>query len=242
MIKRFFKGFTLAEVLIVVGIIGMIAEMTIPTLMSNVQEKQTAVALKKAFSNLSNVYNLATQENGTPDTWNVTADGAGADTVIKMFAPYLKITKNCGTGGNCFSGENYYHLNGNSRGDINSDASISKAQLSDGSLLGYAVLSNTCVENWGSSKELQNICGYFYIDTNGFKKPNIVGKDFFLIYMTKYGLVPTGSPSETTGYTFTTDCLGKHAGWGCSAWVIYNENLDYLKCNTLDWNSKTKCG
>lgn len=30
-------------------------------------------------------------------------------------------------------------------------------------------------------------------------------------------------------------------GGGCTAWVIFNENMDYLHCDDLSWNGKTKC-
>ena len=36
-----FKAFTLAEILITLGIIGVVAAMTIPTLITNYQKKQT---------------------------------------------------------------------------------------------------------------------------------------------------------------------------------------------------------
>lgn len=46
-------GFTLAEVLITLGIIGVIATLTLPTLMSNTAEREYATALKKATSALT---------------------------------------------------------------------------------------------------------------------------------------------------------------------------------------------
>lgn len=30
-------------------------------------------------------------------------------------------------------------------------------------------------------------------------------------------------------------------GTSCSAWVIYNENMDYIRCSDLSWGGKTKC-
>jgi prepilin-type N-terminal cleavage/methylation domain-containing protein len=48
--KRF--GFTLAEVLITLGIIGVVAAMTIPTLMTNTTASQFKTAYKKSLSNL----------------------------------------------------------------------------------------------------------------------------------------------------------------------------------------------
>ncbi|MBR1942558.1 hypothetical protein IJ843_02340, partial [bacterium] len=46
-------------------------------------------------------------------------------------------------------------------------------------------------------------------------------------------LTPSGEPDAWTGslnaYTYST------------AWVIKNENLDYLKCSDLNWETKTSC-
>ena len=46
--KRF--GFTLAEVLITLGIIGVVAAMTMPILYTNIQKKTTVAKLQKAIS------------------------------------------------------------------------------------------------------------------------------------------------------------------------------------------------
>jgi len=230
-------GFTLSEVLITLGIIGVIAAMTIPTLIQKQQEKTTVVALKKAYSTLSQAYTLAVAENGTPDTWTSNPSGTGAASVDFMdkLAPYLRITKNCGTGGDCFPNIIYYHWNGTAWGNANTYTAVSKAQLIDGSLLGAYVGSTTCTDRTGSSQALQNTCSNFYIDTNGMKGPNIIGKDFFLVSLTKYGMIPVGTPREGI-YPF-----GDNRGWGFTAWVIYNENMDYLHCNDLAWGGKTKC-
>ena len=77
------------------------------------------------------------------------------------------------------------------------------------------------------------------------KPPNATGKDVFWFVLTKYGLVPGGLAEETGSSTFDNRCnlekTGTMNGYGCTAWVIYNENMDYLKCNDLSWNGKTKC-
>ena len=44
------SGFTLAEVLITLGVIGVVAAMTMPSLVAHYKEKQTVVALKKFYS------------------------------------------------------------------------------------------------------------------------------------------------------------------------------------------------
>lgn len=58
------KGFTLAEVLITLGIIGVVAAMTLPSLIQKYRERQCVTALKKAVSVLDNAYRLFLFENG----------------------------------------------------------------------------------------------------------------------------------------------------------------------------------
>jgi prepilin-type N-terminal cleavage/methylation domain-containing protein len=56
--KLFNPAFTLAEVLITLGIIGVVAAMTIPTLMAKINERQTVTKVKKAYSSLSNAMRI----------------------------------------------------------------------------------------------------------------------------------------------------------------------------------------
>lgn len=234
------RAFTLAEVLITLGIIGVVAALTIPTLIQNANEKATVTALKKAYSVLSQAYALAVIDNGTPDTWNL-ANGDSA--MIVALAPYLKITKNCSDGsGGCFpSGVTYQAVQG---GDISwPSTSWAELILSDGSFIfANTAIDSTCKTPRGSSQILQGVCGEYFVDINGGKKPNQYGKDMFEFYLAKDGIVPEGSQLETSN-TFASACAleGSRFGWGCSAWVIYHENMDYLKCSGLSWGGKTKC-
>lgn len=52
-----FAAFTVAEVLIVMGIIGIIAETTIPTLMRNTQDAEFKAGFKKEFSEIAQAFN-----------------------------------------------------------------------------------------------------------------------------------------------------------------------------------------
>ena len=52
------SGFTLAEVLITLMIIGVIAAMTIPSLMQSTESKEFSVAFKKAFATVNQVMSL----------------------------------------------------------------------------------------------------------------------------------------------------------------------------------------
>lgn len=57
-------GFTLSEVLITLGIIGVVAAMTIPILITNYQKKETVTKLRRAISILNQAYRLSFDDNG----------------------------------------------------------------------------------------------------------------------------------------------------------------------------------
>lgn len=63
------RAFTLAEVLITLGIIGVVAAMTIPVLMNYYQEQALLTQFNKAYSTISQAYVSAAQDNLTADHW-----------------------------------------------------------------------------------------------------------------------------------------------------------------------------
>ncbi len=64
------KGFTLAEILITLGIIGIIAAMVLPGIIENTKERQTVVKLKKSYSVIQNAVQKTIAENGELDEWS----------------------------------------------------------------------------------------------------------------------------------------------------------------------------
>ena len=73
--------------------------MTMPSLITNYQKKQTVTQLKKAYTELSQVIKSAEQENGMIETWDVSSmlEGQeGADRFANEFLiPYIKVIKKC---------------------------------------------------------------------------------------------------------------------------------------------------
>lgn len=65
--NRLCRGFTLAEVLITLGIIGVVAAMTMPSLIQHHKEKETVARLEKFSSTLSQALNLWKAETGCID-------------------------------------------------------------------------------------------------------------------------------------------------------------------------------
>lgn len=63
-------GFTLAEILITLGIIGIVAAMTIPTLMHEYKIKRTITILREDQSIITQMLKLSESENGEPEGWD----------------------------------------------------------------------------------------------------------------------------------------------------------------------------
>ncbi len=92
-------GFTLAEVLITLGIIGVVAAMTMPTLINSTQGAQYKTAYKKALSVLSQavVMNIALDDYDLSQTANGTQQGQAADgeaqTLYTLFKNRMNVVK-----------------------------------------------------------------------------------------------------------------------------------------------------
>ena len=67
--KKFFKGFTLAEVLITLTVIGVVAALTLPTVISHHNKKVVETRLAKFYSVMNQAFQMAVAENGDPDGW-----------------------------------------------------------------------------------------------------------------------------------------------------------------------------
>ena len=90
--KRSF-GFTLAEVLITLTVIGVVAAMTVPTLYSNFQYEKKTSNLKKAYSVLGQATKMSESQNGDYSTWDTSLEHK--DFIDTYYAPYFKIEKKC---------------------------------------------------------------------------------------------------------------------------------------------------
>ena len=249
-------AFTLAEVLITLGIIGVVAAMTLPTLIQNYQDKATVSRLKKVYSELSQAYMMVYKDNGEPTNWDMSLvekddDGniigaEGSKNMGDLFSKYLKVTKNCGLNEGCWYKGNVYSLNGKiyDSGSVEDRSDLYKIALADGTLIAFGGLSSDCSVIRGNSKQLSNVCSWVIVDINGANRPNTYGIDLFEFLVSKYGIVPYGTPDDIY-FPFETACrrnsTGVTAGNGCTAWVLYKENLDYTRCNDLSWNGKHKC-
>ena len=171
------KGFTLAEVLITLGIIGVVAAMTIPTLITNYQKKQFESKFAKTYSMLMNGFRLyladqycTTSVCSPIQGYFVEAVGSNNYTNIdKLFASTFKVVKTCRGSEEMYDclPEKLYGIDGS---DINY-----------GSVNPYTVI-------FADGSSLSCIGGIFgalllLVDTNAQAEPNTYGKDMFMFVM-----------------------------------------------------------
>ena len=176
-------AFTLAEVLITLGIIGVVEAITMPAVITNYQKKQTVTQLKKAYSVVSQALVASQAENGEMSSWglgnigNFTDDKyensnegykiITTDFVNKYFVPYLNVRDNCGIRCPKQSGVKRYRLNG-LEWDWNGRYYYI-VYMADGTIIAFMFDNFEGVLN----------SVYMYVDLNGDRKPNRAGRDIF---------------------------------------------------------------
>lgn len=222
------KAFTLAEVLITLGIIGVVAAMTIPVLLQNYTEKRTVSILKETQSIIAQSMKMAEEEYGTMDGWvtNPKEDKATTVAYANNLKPFLKLALDCGVNdseGKCVYKGNYKLKNGTPTANHHATVTFYyKVKLLNGSSIWLR--PNKVMNTLYGIPAVAN----FFIDTNGPNAPNQWGKDLFeFIYYPGVGLIPEGSPGSN--YNYKKDCLPKNAnGYGCAYYVLTQQNMNYL--------------
>ncbi len=203
------QGFTLAEVLITLAIIGVVAALTIPTVVRNYQKQQTVVQLKKVYSALANTTNLAIAEHGPIEGWEVGKMGSGA--AAQKFAdtymiPYLKVSKNCGTDTTDACAFKNTYLNRSTTGQFGS--ACTRFYLNDGILIALEL-------RYYGYDPTQNLTASIYVDINGQKAPNMWGKDIFAFdYRIKNYVSGNNGQFAAWGSTCTREKILRDT-WGC---------------------------
>ncbi|MDD3149591.1 MAG: prepilin-type N-terminal cleavage/methylation domain-containing protein [Candidatus Gastranaerophilales bacterium] len=221
-------GFTLAETLIVIAIIGIIASIVTPMLFGTTSDAELKAAWKKAYSDLSQATQLIVVDNGGSLAGAFPGDLAGSEDLKNAFAEKLNIIKDCsgvstyGGTGSGVSAESCWHTEGNwsfLNGTTDSNYTSPGLILNNGSLIRFGINKSDCSSIVGDYTN----CGFIWIDINGFKDPNTRGKDIFGISITSNALIPYGARGY---YDPSTTCIegstaADNTGYGCSAKYLY---------------------
>jgi len=238
-------AFTLAEVLITLGIIGVVAAMTLPALITNYKEKQTVSQLKKFYSTLSQAWLMMENEYGSMDEWGMSNTNTGQTDpetgerildpsaqllIAERLKPYLKIGRECVAGEICDNRKTsdlFTETSFKEPKPLSEDSAKSQFFLSDGTYVYIGYYSK----------------GLNKVDINcRLQGRNVVlGKNRFYFQGMKNRVVPEGLPDFVDLKPFDNNCNAQNAR-GCTAWVMYKGNMDYLHCrDKLSWTGKSSC-
>lgn len=218
------RAFTLAEVLITLGIIGVVAAMTLPNLVAKYRSSVVVAQLKKLYTVTSQAMMKAVPDG---DYNNIPVTNGGSTGAQNFFNDYIKaqfnILKTClpYTSG-CWTQS--YNKNGSLYGTVygyNSGDSVNFI-TTDG--FTYSV------DTWNAN-DFETVKQYYgvnvsgltpmvviHVDANGKKGPNTLGKDVFIFVLSEKGLLPAGS--DKTDAEVKSEC--QTTGRYCFSHIIRN--------------------
>ena len=178
--KRFFASaqndricqkaaFTLAEVLITLGIIGVVAAITIPNLIAAHQKKAAVTGIIAAQSILNQAVKMYAQDTDEEGSNEFDTTLSTKDFAEKYFKPYLKVAQVCTKmSDGCWKTANfygYYDLSGKKQTETVPYSLV----LNNGMILGFNKIDGT------------NLISIL-VDINGRGGRNVLGKDIFVFY------------------------------------------------------------
>ena len=222
------KGFTLAEVLITLGVIGVVAALTLPNLLQNHQKKVFVTQLQRTVNLVSNSATALMGDNNAAslaDSYLVAVASKGDDDKLqydtknaqgKFMSTYFKVARDCGMDNRAAClGDTYYSL----------DRSQS-FNLNDASYLGgtggnswdfYCVTINTgatvCMTQMHPDEDGWHGYASVVVDVNGPAGPNTNGRDLFQFELYSDGRI--GDYYQFTGKSENDD---KASGKACQDW------------------------
>ena len=239
--QKFKKAFTLAEVLITIGIIGIVAAMTIPTLISNYQKHIVETNLQETYSIMQQVMKYADYDDVSLDM-RIPDSLEGMKSWSETFLqPHLKYGKICYDTSGCWQSKvPTKTLNGKiagwNRTGVGLGLGIITLKLTNGANLCLDGYSKSDMKSWFGVDIPDPTSLVVYIDANGDKGPNIVGKDIYALAYTSNGLVPAGNnvTNDEIKLNCSSSSSNDNAGYYCMNLVKANG----WKIPKDIWNSK----
>lgn len=225
-------AFTMAEVLVTLGIIGIVAAMTLPSVIRNYKTYVLASQLKKGYSTISQALTMMYADTGE----DITYDRYPNQSFVKAFQQYL-IKNRYATG---------YGITGTDKDDYYNSTTYknyNNTNYADASLMDEGQI----ILNDGLAIFIQNSQYAQYgllitIDVNGIKKrPNRWGHDLFTFRVTNKGtLIPSEAPTSTYVYGKQKNYCSKNSqlrenGLACTYYAINDicpddSRYSYWKC------------
>ena len=167
-------AFTLAEVLITLGIIGVVAALTIPNVIKQYQDRVTVAKLQKAYSVLNQAFRQSENDNGSSEFWQETDEIGTKAYFEKYWKPYFVEPQLCKTYKECgYTSVAPYSYKDGSHSALGISSSRVFFKTADDV---FYFFTDSTTGSSGNVVPLKNV----YIDINGAKAPNKFGEDVFV--------------------------------------------------------------
>lgn len=246
--KKKKSAFTLAEVLIVIGIVGIVAVLTLSTFLKNTGNMENVSAFKKGYSSLQKTTEMLIAENGSiVDSLSTLSSNSDHEGLANLFMAKMKIATNCGTasskGTGCLAPTVIFLVRGPEVNTasyfVSTSSNYSAFITQDGISYIFQLYRKACDSRQAYpvddiTSPLYNTCGELWIDVNGGNKgPHMVGRDIFGFYLTSRGIIPLGAyPDGWKGGSYPdADCSASppygYAGRSCSNKLILQGSMNY---------------
>ena len=223
------SAFTLAEVLITLGIIGVVAAMTLPSVILNYQKNVTVTQLKKAYTTISQAFMMAQSNYGDMSGWDYVGfdlDSSEVSGTLNNFAnkyliPYIKKVESCpsGTSGRTKCAYEIYNRDGSVRMSQNQGSSNDYRFIMNDGMVVQLAYNNDSGANDSGEVHFGDIL-FIRVDINGKKRPNMMGRDVFDIVLdpnaTKVSMLGLNDRAQIAGHQ-TRENLLNNSMRGCNS-------------------------
>ncbi|MFH0703346.1 MAG: prepilin-type N-terminal cleavage/methylation domain-containing protein [bacterium] len=211
------KAFTLAELLVVLVVVGVIGGIAIPAVYQNIQDAQNKTQWKATYS----MFAQAVRELATDNGGDLAGTFTNADVFRDKILAYMNYVKKCDAGTPVGSNGCWSDITYKLSGENYSFISWTRAALNNGVLMTSYIASSSCASNLSGRG---NTCSFVGFDVNGFQGPNKIGKDIFALWVLRDGnILPTGSKGDF--------CYNNPASYSCDV-VTYSTNNEGWSCST----------
>ena len=179
------KAFTLAEVLITLGIIGVVAAITIPGLIAKYQKEAAVNKLKRSISILNQAYKLSYDDVGELDAQE-TKDMDSLAYFNTYWAPYIKVHTYCTSPSQCvYRTHTPFTMANNQKSGWYAIEPRLRATFMTPDGFTYIIFLATWSSDDGASGTKKDELYQVIVDINGGEKPNKFGKDVFWLSRTQ---------------------------------------------------------
>jgi len=171
-------AFTLAEVLITLAIIGLVAAITLPNVIKNYENQVKLNKLKKFYSQFEQLVMRSVDENDGIMTWSEEdLQNGNSDKILEQYIfPYLDNPKICkSTAGLCNYKNNLVYNKAGQAAFNPISIPLKLVILKDGS----SIIFRPNKVNFSAHSESYRYYWTIYYDYNGKKGPNVYGEDIF---------------------------------------------------------------